>query len=187
MPWLPKIEAAAPAGAVAAAYAEWLRAFPAKLAARSVSWADLIAAAIVFHGHLGGVASEHIGARLHDELEAIAREGRPHGAGGPREVTARAGGQTGQLGFAQLTVRFEPRELDGAVVDNALEPIRLPEAYATAAITALGARAADHQLVRVRMTIVDALVHPIDATASAFGRAAAGAVDDYVGHPAPAR
>jgi hypothetical protein len=177
----------APASVLGAGYEEWLRAFPAKLAAGSARWPDLVAVAVAFHARLGGVALADIGAHLHDEVRALASERGPAGVGAPREVSAEVGGQRGQLGFARLRVRFVPRDRDDIVVRSSLEDARLHPALRDAATDAIRARVADHGLRALGATLIDALVHPTDATQAAFARAGASAVDAYVGRAAPTR
>jgi hypothetical protein len=71
------VEAGADRAAIAPAWEAFLRAFPAALGAGEVEWRQLLAAARVVHGVLGGAPSGQVASALHGELLALAAEQAP--------------------------------------------------------------------------------------------------------------
>ena len=161
------LAAAGPAGAaftdVQPAWNDFMVSFPHKLAAGTLDWSHLlVVSATVFH-HIGGAPLATVGSLLHAEAQRRA---------GIVTLTASAGGQTGQRGFARITVRFEPSDGSPFEVRCALDEAALPARLREAAQAGLRGAAGDDDRGRgVRAVLAAAVVHPADATPDRFREA----------------
>jgi hypothetical protein len=167
------------------AWQAFLAGFPNKLAAGTLDWPDLVAVATFLRADIGGGELGAIGAWLRDQVADRANTER--GPNGPslKIIESEAGGQTGQAGFARLVVEFRNSAHVGLSVACRLDSIPRHLREATYRGMRSAAAASTETFGGVRAIILGALVHPVDATPSAFERAGASAVVQYLDDPLP--